>query len=163
VVVDDQYVTQVKPSALISVSGGLTPIVSLLGSAVSGQPLLSQGTGADPVYGPLNLAGGNSVVVGVLPSANGGLGSSIPATARANIGAAGKATGLIGDGTSSTLSFAHNLNLANKNAFTVMVCIEATGEVIYPDILVVDVNTIQIIYDSSVKPAANAHRVTVIG
>lgn len=46
----------------------------LKSSANSGAPLLSGGTGNEPAYGALNLAGGSNVVTGILPKANGGLG-----------------------------------------------------------------------------------------
>ena len=43
-------------------------------SATVGQALISGGTGVEPTYGALNLAGGASVVSGILPVTNGGLG-----------------------------------------------------------------------------------------
>ena len=46
----------------------------LKSSANSGAPLLSGGTGNEPAYGALNLAGGANIITGILPKANGGLG-----------------------------------------------------------------------------------------
>lgn len=41
---------------------------------ISGQPLLSQGTGSEATFGALNLAGGTNIVTGTLPVTNGGTG-----------------------------------------------------------------------------------------
>ena len=45
---------------------------TLAASANTGAPLLSAGAAANPAYGPLNLAGGATIVTGVTPVANGG-------------------------------------------------------------------------------------------
>jgi hypothetical protein len=51
---------------------GTSAIVSTT-AGTSGQPLLSGGASADPAYGALNLAGGSTIVTGILPTANGGV------------------------------------------------------------------------------------------
>ena len=73
------------------------------------------------------------------------------------------ATGLIGDGTTLALTFTHSLGLVVKNACFISVCIEATGEIIYPDITLVDANSVLITYGAGLMPATGAHRVTCIG
>jgi hypothetical protein len=47
---------------------------TLAASANTGAPLLSAGNAANPAYGPLNLAGGSTIVSGDLPVADGGTG-----------------------------------------------------------------------------------------
>ena len=74
-----------------------------------------------------------------------------------------KATGLIGNGSSTSINFNHGLALANQNAYVASVCIESTGEIIVADIVTVDANNITLSYQSGLQPATNAHRVTVIG
>jgi len=50
---------------------GFAP-ATLAASANTGAPLLSAGNAANPAYGPLNLAGGATIVSGAVPVANGG-------------------------------------------------------------------------------------------
>ena len=50
--------------------------LSVTGTGISGQAMLSSGSSADPAYGALNLAGGSSIVTGTLPIANGGTGAA---------------------------------------------------------------------------------------
>ena len=53
-------------------SEGASAAVGIGPSTNTGAPLLSGGASADPAYGALNLAGGATIVSGVLPVANGG-------------------------------------------------------------------------------------------
>lgn len=55
------------------IGNGTSALNVLASSSTSGQPLLAQGTSADPAYGAINLAGGSSIVTGALPAANNGL------------------------------------------------------------------------------------------
>lgn len=102
-------------------------------------------------------------ISGVLPIAQGGTGATTAVSALAALGGVGKATGLIGDGSTLTYSFNHGLNLAVPNACHIDVTIEATGEKIIVDTFVVDANHVTISYGSGLAPATNTHRVTVIG
>jgi hypothetical protein len=54
---------------------GVAP-ATLAASANTGAPLLSAGASANPAYGPLNLAGGATIVTGTLPVASGGTGAA---------------------------------------------------------------------------------------
>ena len=102
-------------------------------------------------------------VSGTVPISQGGTGQTTAAAALAALGGVTKATGLIGNGSLTTVPFVHNLNLANKNAFIHAVVIEATGEVVMPDCFAVDANTINLIYGPGNAPGVNAHRVSVVG
>ena len=103
------------------------------------------------------------VTTGIVPILQGGTGATTAADARTNLGVPSKVSGLIGDGTTTAITFTHNLGLATPNALFVSVCIESTGEVIFPDVTIVNANSISIIYGTGLQPATNAHRVTVIG
>ena len=103
------------------------------------------------------------ITTGTVPVTQGGTGATTAAAARTNLGAVGKATGLIGDGTTTAINFAHNLALAVPQACFISVCIAATGEVIMPDITIVDANNVTLTYGAGLQPTTNAHRVTVIG
>jgi hypothetical protein len=59
------------PSAhSVLIGEGTSNIAGVGPSANTGAPLLSGGASADPAYGPLNLAGGSTIVTGTLPSTN---------------------------------------------------------------------------------------------
>ena len=68
-------------------------------SANSGAPLLSQGSGNEAAYGPLNLAGGVNVVTGALPKLNGGFGQDVSTGLAQNLFAATP------DGAAGAMSF----------------------------------------------------------
>jgi len=105
----------------------------------------------------------SKIVTGTVPVNQGGTGATTAAAARANLGAVGKSSDLIGDGSTTSITYTHGLGLASKNACTITVCIEATGEVIMPDIFIIDANSILLVYGPGLQPALDAHRVTVIG
>jgi hypothetical protein len=66
-------------TAYMPIVGGTTStgtMQSVATGSTTGQPLLYQGASAVPAFGALNLAGGSTIVTGVLPVANGGTGSS---------------------------------------------------------------------------------------
>ena len=114
-------------------------------------------TDAPITVGTTNLSwvqfgGGASYTAGNGISIGGGVISVDPAvTAR-------KASGTIGDGTATTLSFTHNLNTQDVS---VSVRLVSTNEVVLADVVANTVNTVQI--TAAVAPAAGAWRVTVIG
>jgi len=54
----------------VVVAEGSSAMVGIGPSANTGAPLLSGGASADPAFGPLNLAGGSTIVTGTLPSTN---------------------------------------------------------------------------------------------
>ena len=53
-------------------------------SANVGAPMLSGGTGVEPAFGAINLAGGINVVTGALPKLNGGFGQDVSTGVAAN-------------------------------------------------------------------------------
>ena len=62
-------------SNALVIGGGLQASSTLASLGNSGAPLLSAGAGSPPAFGALNLAGGSTVLTGILPIANGGTGS----------------------------------------------------------------------------------------
>jgi hypothetical protein len=101
-----------------------------------------------------------STLTGTATVAQGGTGSGTASGARSNLGATGKASGLIGDGTTQNITFTHNLGTMQVLA---QVFIAATGEKVYPDIFLVDSNNISIRYFQGLQPTLNAHEVVAIG
>jgi hypothetical protein len=67
------------------------------------------------------------------------------------------ASGLIGNGSATSVAFTHNLN----GNVVVEVKDATTGEVVYPDVVHTNANTATITFASA--PANNAYRVTAIG
>ena len=65
----------------------------------------------------------------------------------------------IGDGTATTYTITHNLSVANDSFITVRDT--TTNYYVYPDIVYVGTNSIQVIFVSA--PTTNQYRVTVIG
>ena len=74
-----------------------TTMEGVAGPAGAGVPFLSGGTGVDPAFAALNLAGGSAIVNGLLPGANGGTG--------------------VNNGT-STLTYAANVAFSGAYSFT---------------------------------------------
>jgi hypothetical protein len=60
------------PAHSVALGEGTSPLSSVGPCATSGQPILSNGAGADPSCQALNLGAGSSIVTGVLPGANQG-------------------------------------------------------------------------------------------
>ena len=75
-------VTLFDPTGLtahgVLMGGGVSgcPVASAAGTL--GQAFVSGGPASNGAYGPLNLAGGSNIFVGVLPIANGGTGTATP-------------------------------------------------------------------------------------
>lgn len=71
----------------IVLGGGAGAVpATLAASANTGAPLLSAGNAANPAYGPLNLAGGATIVTGDLPVSDGGTGAGTAAAAASALG-----------------------------------------------------------------------------
>jgi hypothetical protein len=69
-----------------------------------------------------------------------------------------KASGTVGDGTATTLSFTHNLNTQDVS---VSVRQTSNNEVVLADVVANTVNTVQLTFATA--PAVGAYRVTVVG
>jgi hypothetical protein len=87
---------------------------------------------------------------------NGGTGSTTPAGARTNLGAATKFSSLLA-GSSTTYTIAHGLGTKNAVA---QVMLDSTGEIVYPD---VTIDATNVIIAFSVAPSTNQYRVNVVG
>lgn len=133
--------------------------VRVKSSATSGQPLLSQGAGAEANYGALNLAGGASLVSGTLPIGNGGTGGATAAAARTALGVPSKFAAAVGDGSTTSIVVTHNLNTQD----VVVMVYTASGNFakVEVEIQITSVNTITLVFAAA--PASGAYRVVVIG
>lgn len=128
-------------------------------SATAGQPLLSAGTGAEAAYGPLNLAGGASIVTNALPVANGGTGGATAAAAKTALGFTTKFAQAIGDGSTTSIVVTHNLN--TQDVVVQVYTASGTFAEINVEVQNTTVNTITLVF--SVAPTAGQYRVVVIG
>jgi hypothetical protein len=88
--------------------------------------------------------------------AHGGTNATTAAGARTNLGATGKYTDDIGNGSSTTITVNHALNTT-----AVVVAVYRSGAQIFPDVDVADANNVDIIY--SVAPTTDQDKVVVIG
>ena len=127
-------------------------------NANTGQPLLSAGTGVEASYGAINLAGGSTIVTGLLPVGNGGTGANTAAGARTALSATGKFASTVGDGSTTAINVVHNLNTTDV---TVSVIEISTKSALAADWAYLDANTITVSF--GVAPALNTIRVVVIG
>lgn len=90
--------------------------------------------------------------------AKGGTGATSAVAARSNLGATGKFTANIGNGTATEYVVAHNLNSTD---IVVSIMENATKQLVYTDVEIVDANSIKVILAS--VPVSNALKVVVIG
>lgn len=93
----------------------------------------------------------------------GGTGASSAAGARTNLGATGKYSATIGDGSSTSIAITQGTHgLAANAQMTVEVCDASSGDRVYPDISINNSNgTVTIAF--AVAPSSNAYRVVLIG
>lgn len=146
------------------ISGGNVRVKS---SATSGQALLSQGTGAEANYGAVNLAGGSSIVTGLLPSANlatvavaqGGTGGVTAAAAKTNLGFTTKFAAAVGDGSTTSIVVTHNLG--TQDVIVQVYTATSTFQVVNVEIQITSTNTVTLVF--AVAPTAGQYRVVVIG
>lgn len=90
--------------------------------------------------------------------AKGGTGSTTATGARTNLGATGKYSATIGDGTTTTFTVNHALNSSD-----VVVSLRevSTGNHVFADTQVVDANNVKVYFGSA--PTASSYRVVVVG
>lgn len=92
----------------------------------------------------------------------GGTGASTAAGARTNLGAPGKYTQLIGDGSSTAITINQGVHGLNAGVNHVQVFDASTGELVGPKI-VVDQSTGNVTLTFTTAPASNAYRVLILG
>ena len=90
--------------------------------------------------------------------AYGGTGATTAAGARANLGATGKFSSDVGNGSATTITVTHNLGTQDV---VVTVREKATNQVVYPDIEMTDANNIKLYFATA--PANGQYRVTAVG
>ena len=90
--------------------------------------------------------------------ANGGTNASTAAGARTSLGAVGKYTAAIGDGSATQITVTHNLG---TTAVTVQVY--RGSALVYPDITNVATNSVRVDYSTDSKPSAAQDTVVVMG
>lgn len=90
--------------------------------------------------------------------AYGGTGATTAVGARANLGATGKFSADVGNGSATTITVTHNLGTQDV---VVTVREKATNQVVYPDIEMTDANNIKLYFATA--PANGQYRVTVVG
>jgi hypothetical protein len=133
--------TQFGAGSSYTAGGG----IGLSGSTLS----VAAGTGLTQDADGLSLSTPVSV-------ANGGTNAGTAAGARTSLGATGKSTGTIGDGSDLTLNYLHSLG-----STAVVVSVYRANVQIYPDVSIVDANNVLLTY--SVAPTSNQDTVVVVG
>lgn len=95
--------------------------------------------------------------------ANGGTGSTTAAGARTNLGAIGRYSALIGDGSTTAFSIAQGTHgLASNGQMDCVVFDASTGDKVYPSISINNSNgTVTITFATA--PASNAYRYVILG
>lgn len=150
-------------SVSVSVSGHAHVIGDVTGlqSALDGKQASGSYANSSHTHTSSNITDFNSSVSGLLPVTNivagtGMIVSSSTGSFTINLDAYSV---LIGDGSATSYTVTHNLGISND----VHVSVRDTGTnyYVYPDIVYVNTNSIQVIFASA--PTTNQYRVTVIG
>jgi hypothetical protein len=147
-----------------SIVGTAGTITVSNGDGVSGNPTLTidssyAGQTSITTVGTLSSGTwqGTAVAVGY-----GGTGASTAAGARANLGAKGMYTALIGDGSSTTINIAQATHgLAASAALDATCWSASTGQKVYPDIYVNSSGQVSFIF--AVAPSSNQYLIKIIG
>lgn len=139
----------------VLVGEGASPATAL-GVGATGTVLRGQ-TGADPVFGAVNLA--TDVGATVLPVANGGTNAATAAAARTSLGATTKYAASLGDG--ATLSYAINHALGTSDVVVQVHRVASPFDVVECDIQITDTNNVTLIF--AVAPTTNQFRVAIVG
>lgn len=101
---------------------------------------------------------GTAIAVGY-----GGTGASTAAGARTNLGATGKYSALIGDGSSTSIAITQATHgLASNAQMAVEVYDASSGDRVYPDISINNSNG-TVTFAFAVAPSSNAYRVVLVG
>jgi hypothetical protein len=135
-------------AALTAANGGIVystaSAMAITAAGTSGQALLSGGAGA-PTWGTLAVAAG-------------GTGATTAAAARTNLGAVGKYSVDVGNGSATAITVTHNLNTLDVQVF---VYTKSDGSQVIPDVTVSTVNAVIVTFATA--PTTNQYRVVVVG
>lgn len=111
--------------------------------------------------GAIDLAAAANDVTGILPVANGGTNGSTAGAARTSLGAVGRYTSST-HGAGTTISIPYSTHQLQVSRIMVVQClVEATGEVVIPDIVIGGTGDVTITFATS--QAANTIRTNIIG
>jgi hypothetical protein len=95
--------------------------------------------------------------------AYGGTGAATAPAARANLGAVGKYSATIGDGTATAIAITQAVHgLATNGSMHAEVFDATTGVKVYPDITINNTNG-SVTFSFTSPPAANSFRIVIIG
>lgn len=135
-------------AALTAANGGIVystaSAMAITSAGTAGQALLSGGAGA-PTWGTLAVAAG-------------GTGATTAAGARTNLGAVGKYSVDVGNGSATAITVTHNLNTLDVQVF---VYTKSDGSQVIPDVTVSTVNAVIVTFATA--PTTNQYRVVVVG
>lgn len=115
------------------------------------------GAGEISVTSPIAKSG-NTLSLGTVPINLGGTNATTAAAARTNLAVPGKFAANIGDGSTTAINVAHNLNTTDV---VVQVYLISSKALTFTDIAYVDANNVTVTFATA--PASNAYRVVVIG
>lgn len=107
--------------------GNGTGAVAASAAGTAGAPFLSGGSGADGAYGALNLAGGASVVTGVLPNAN--IATALSSKTYEGLTITTTTSGVLTIANSKTATFSNTLTFTGTDSSSV--AFGAGGTVLY--------------------------------
>lgn len=125
--------------------------IAITGSSIAAD--LAASSGLVFTGGKIDLDPTNGV-----PVNRGGTGSTTAAGARTNLGATGKSTGLIGNGSATSIVYTHNLG----SQHVIVQCFDATtNELVETDVTLT--STTQVTIGFAAAPSTNGIRVVVIG
>lgn len=143
---------------------GATQLIAGTGITISGNTI-SINTG---YVGQTSITTLGTITTGVwngtdIAVADGGTGASTPAGARTNLGAVGKYSALIGDGSSTSISITQATHgLAANGQMTAQVFDAVTGALVQPDITINNANG-TVTFTFAVAPSSSAYRVVIMG
>lgn len=168
---NDPIILNVTSLTFVQFTGGATR--ASLGLATTDSPeflALNIGHASDTTLarvsaGVLSVEGNTIYAAGGtdVPVADGGTGSSTAAGARTNLGAVGKYTALIGDGSTTTITITQATHGLMSNGQMIAMCYDAsTGAMVLPDIQI-NPGTGAVSFIFATAPASNAYRINIVG
>lgn len=148
-----------------TITGTSNRITVTNGDGVSGNPTLDI---SSSYVGQASITTLGTITTGVwtgttIAVANGGTGATTAAGARANLGATGKYSALIGDGSSTSISITQGTHgLATNGQMIAALYDASSGALVYPDISINNSNG-TVTFGFSVAPTSNQYRAVIVG